>query len=60
MEFEPDQARNYPPSLLEWKAARKQLGMAVEGIFPDDKRMPGPIESWTTGNDFASHLLQCM
>ncbi len=125
---EPALPRNYPPCLLEWKAARKHANMAVEAIFPDgrdprifatawhdcfmwkrdfrrfseeslEQQQPdfrlfrtrcldfksscclpyvkqwrqcgkrkcfwsgekavGPVDSWTTGEAFASHLLQC-
>lgn len=55
--IDPHLSRIYPPCLLEWRAAQRKANMALEVRFPDNATMIGHVESWTTGEDFAKHLL---
>lgn len=59
LNLEPALCRCYPTGMLEWKAIRKRACMAVEATFADGERMMGHVESFTTGEQFVSHLLQC-
>ncbi|GAB1609364.1 hypothetical protein Ahia01_001221900 [Argonauta hians] len=53
----PSLCRTYPPCLLEWKAALRKANMALSATFPDEDIQVGHVDSWTTGEKFASHLL---
>ncbi|CAG0890159.1 unnamed protein product [Cyprideis torosa] len=48
--------RANPPCLLEWRANRKKSNMALEASFADGETWYGPVESWTTGEEFARVL----
>jgi myosin-15 len=58
MSMETKIPRSYPPCLLEWTANKVKACMSLQGIFADGHKIYGHIESWTTGEEFASHLLQ--
>jgi len=51
-------ARAYPPSLLEWRANRKRVNMALEVQFPDGEVRNTPVESWTTGEELAGLVVR--
>ncbi|CAG0891503.1 unnamed protein product [Darwinula stevensoni] len=51
-------ARTYPPCLLEWRANRKKANMALEAVFSDGETWYGPVDSWTTGEEFAGTLVR--
>ncbi|XP_064096638.1 unconventional myosin-XV-like isoform X3 [Macrobrachium nipponense] len=51
-------ARSYPPTDLEWRANRKKSRMALEARFPDGNHGIAEVDSWTTGEEFASRLLE--
>ncbi|XP_064478725.1 unconventional myosin-XV-like isoform X2 [Ornithodoros turicata] len=53
----PEDARTYPPCLLEWKANTRKMQMALEAQFPDEREGLGAVDSWTTGEEFAAELL---
>ncbi|XP_060553902.1 unconventional myosin-XV-like isoform X5 [Ruditapes philippinarum] len=55
--IEPQLSRVYPPCLLEWRAAQRKANMALEVRFADNATMIGHVESWTSGEEFAKHLL---
>lgn len=56
--LEPQLSRIYPPTFLEWRAIQRKANMALEVKFPDDINIIGHVESWTSGELFASHLLK--
>ncbi|GFR25205.1 unconventional myosin-XV [Trichonephila clavata] len=56
--LEPEGRRTYPPSLLEWKSNTRRTNMALEAKFADGGSMYGPVESLTTGEEFAASLLK--
>ncbi|XP_059488251.1 unconventional myosin-XV isoform X2 [Neocloeon triangulifer] len=51
-------ARAYPPSLLEWRANRKKVNMALEVQFPDGEVRNTPVESWITGEELAGLVIR--
>ncbi|CAF1237248.1 unnamed protein product [Didymodactylos carnosus] len=53
-----DSPRTYPPTHLEWAANSKAYNMALKVQFADDYPIVGEVESWMTGEDFASTLLE--
>lgn len=53
----PEDARTYPPCLLEWKANTRKMQMALDAQFSDEREGIGAVDSWTTGEQFASELL---
>lgn len=57
MKIKPQLSRTYPPCLLEWKAALRKANMALNAKFPDEEAMMGHVESWTSCEQFAAHLL---
>lgn len=40
--MDPPLARTYPPTVMEWKANRKRVNMALEGRFPDGTDLVTP------------------
>lgn len=56
--FEFEDARPYPPTLLEWKAHQLMGKMTIATWFNDKKMLNHEVHSWVTGNDFAKALLQ--
>ncbi|KAL8573674.1 hypothetical protein ACOMHN_007227 [Nucella lapillus] len=54
----PHLSRVYPPCFLEWRAIERKANMALEVKFPDDYNVIGHVESWTSGELMASHLLK--
>ncbi|GFR79257.1 myosin-XV, partial [Elysia marginata] len=56
--MDPLMSRVYPPTLLEWRAIERKANMALDVKFPDGGNMIGHVESWTSGELFASHLLK--
>ncbi|GBM19276.1 Unconventional myosin-XV [Araneus ventricosus] len=56
--LDPEGRRTYPPSLLEWKSNTRRTNMALEAKFADGGSMYGPVESLTTGEEFAASLLK--
>ncbi|XP_074649564.1 unconventional myosin-XV-like [Tubulanus polymorphus] len=51
-------SRTYPPCMLEWKANRKRAHMALEVKFTDGTTGVGAVNSWMTGEEFASRVLK--
>ncbi|XP_076459661.1 unconventional myosin-XV-like isoform X2 [Babylonia areolata] len=56
--LDPQLSRVYPPCFLEWRAIERKANMALEVKFPDDINMIGHVESWSSGELMASHLLK--
>ncbi|KAH9502357.1 hypothetical protein Btru_073529 [Bulinus truncatus] len=54
--MDPLLSRVYPPTFLEWQAIQRKANMGLEVKFPDDVALVGHVESWTSGELFASHL----
>jgi myosin-15 len=47
-------SRAYPPNLLEWRANKKRVNMALEVQFADGEARSTPVDSWTTGEELAA------
>ncbi|XP_046641646.1 unconventional myosin-XV-like isoform X4 [Daphnia pulicaria] len=56
--LEPPLARAYPPTVMEWKANRKCVNMALEARYPDDESRHAGVESWSTAENVASLLMR--
>ncbi|CAG2054867.1 unnamed protein product, partial [Timema podura] len=51
-------ARNYPPCLLEWRANRKRVNMALNVQCADGETLTTAVDSWTTSEELASHVVR--
>lgn len=51
-------SRTYPPCLLEWRANRKRVNMALPVHFADGEQRVTPVESWTTSEELASLVVR--
>ncbi|XP_066496960.1 unconventional myosin-XV [Tiliqua scincoides] len=51
-------ARAYPPTLLEWTASRDRVNMALDIYCFNGDHFSCPIDSWTTGEVLAEHVLK--
>nr|CAD7393755.1 unnamed protein product [Timema cristinae] len=51
-------ARNYPPCLLEWRANRKRVNMALNVQCADGETLTTTVDSWTTSEELASHVVR--
>ncbi|KAJ6655974.1 hypothetical protein lerEdw1_004559 [Lerista edwardsae] len=51
-------ARAYPPTLLEWTASRDRVNMALDIFCFNGDHFSCPIDSWTTGEVLAEHVLK--
>lgn len=47
-------SRNYPPSVLEWRANRNRVNMALNVSFYDGDTTTCAIDSWTTCEELAN------
>lgn len=56
--LDPPLARAYPPTVMEWKANRKCVNMALEARYPDDESRHAGVESWSTAESVASLLMR--
>ncbi|EFX88395.1 hypothetical protein DAPPUDRAFT_191611 [Daphnia pulex] len=56
--LEPPLARAYPPTVMEWKANRKCVNMALEARYPDGIHYGNCVESWSTAENVASLLMR--
>jgi len=56
--LEPPLARTYPPTVMEWKANRKRVNMALEARYPDDESRHAGVDSWSTAEHVASLLVR--
>lgn len=54
---EPQNARTYPPTFLEYKANSRKSNMALEAKWADDEETFAAIDSWASGEEFAAELL---
>ena len=54
----PPLARAYPPTVMEWKANRKCVNMALEARYPDDESRHAGVDSWSTAESVASLLVR--
>ncbi|XP_021936981.1 unconventional myosin-XV-like isoform X4 [Zootermopsis nevadensis] len=50
-------ARNYPPCLLEWRANRKRVNMALQIYFADGEMVSVPVESWTGAEELCGRAV---
>ncbi|XP_054281634.1 unconventional myosin-XV-like isoform X2 [Macrosteles quadrilineatus] len=50
--------RSLPPSLIEWRANRKRVNMALQLQFPDGETTTASVDSWTRCEDLCSTVLQ--
>ncbi|CAK6437606.1 unnamed protein product [Pipistrellus nathusii] len=54
----PGAARTFPPTQLEWTAAREKASMALDvGCFNGDQ-FSCPVHSWSTGEELAGDILR--
>ena len=51
-------ARQFPPTVLEWRANKKRVNMALEVTCYDGETSPVPVESLTTAEAFAARVLR--
>lgn len=51
-------ARNYPPCVLEWRANRKRVHMALPVSLPDEETVMAAADSWTTCEELAGHVVR--
>ncbi|KAE8738384.1 hypothetical protein FOCC_FOCC016139, partial [Frankliniella occidentalis] len=51
-------SRTYPPCLLEWRANRKRVNMALPVHFADGEQRVTAVESWTTSEELASLVVR--
>lgn len=49
--------RNYPPSVLEWRADKKKVSMSLAGSCIDGDTRHSGVESFTVAEDFAAAIL---
>ena len=56
-QLEPNASRQFPPTVLEWRANRKRVGMAMEAKCSDGFTRHAAAESMTTAEEFASYIL---
>ena len=52
------QARQFPPTVLEWRANKKRVNMALEVTCHDGETNHVPIESLATAQSFAARVLK--
>lgn len=52
------QARQFPPTVLEWRANKKRVNMALEVTCHDGETNHVPIESMATAQNFAGRVLK--
>ncbi|XP_016845570.1 unconventional myosin-XV isoform X2 [Nasonia vitripennis] len=50
--------RNYPPSVLEWRANRNRVNMALTVGFYDGETTTCAVDSWTTCEELANLAIQ--
>jgi myosin-15 len=50
-------SRQFPPTMLEWRANKKRVGMALEAKCADGFTRHAAAESMTTAEEFASFIL---
>ncbi|XP_058797715.1 unconventional myosin-XV [Phymastichus coffea] len=50
--------RNYPPSVLEWRANRNRVNMALTVAFYDGETTTCAVDSWTTCEELANLAVQ--
>uniref|UniRef100_A0AAZ1XU22 Myosin XVAa n=1 Tax=Oreochromis aureus TaxID=47969 RepID=A0AAZ1XU22_OREAU len=55
---DPETARTYPLSLLEWTANRKKANMVLHVHCLDGGSFLCPVHSWTSGEDLAGNILR--
>ncbi len=51
-------SRQFPPTVLEWRANAKRVNMALEGKCSDGDARHGAVDSFTTAEEFAANILQ--
>jgi myosin-15 len=51
-------ARQFPPTVLEWRANKKRVNMALEVACHDGETSHVPVESMTTAEAFAARVLR--
>lgn len=56
--MEPPLARVYPPTVMEWKANRKCVNMALEARYPDGDSRHAAVDSWSTAESVASLMMR--
>ena len=56
--MEPPLARVYPPTVMEWKANRKCVNMALEARYPDGDSRHAGVDSWSTAESVSSLMMR--
>merc|ERR1719410_166570 len=56
--MDPHQSRQFPPTVLEWRANKKRVNMALEVTCHDGETNHVPIDSLSTAHSFAARVLK--
>lgn len=55
--LDPHTSRQFPPTVLEWRANKKRVGMALDASCTDGYSRHAKVESFTTSEEFAASVL---
>lgn len=55
--IEPQNARTFPPTWLEYKASLNKCNTSLQATFSDGEKVAATLDSWATGEEFATGLL---
>jgi myosin-15 len=56
--FDSHTSRQFPPTVLEWRANKKRVNLALEAKSSDGDARHGAVDSFTTAEEFAANILQ--
>ncbi len=56
--FDSHTTRQFPPTVLEWRANKKRVNLALEAKSSDGDARHGAVDSFTTSEEFAANILQ--
>ena len=55
--LDPHTSRQFPPTVLEWRANKKRVQMALDASCTDGYSRHAKVESFTTSEEFAASVL---
>jgi hypothetical protein len=58
--FDSHTSRQFPPTVLEWRANKKRVNLALEAKSSDGDARHGAVDSFTTAEEFAANILQVL